>query len=258
MQINFWKYQGAGNDFIMVDNRNNQVDTNNLGLIQQLCSRKFGIGSDGIIFIENSEKSDFNMNFFNPDGSKSFCGNGSRCAVAYAKSIGIDKNEMSFDTIDGVHFATIENDSISIKMNDVDKVSQLDEATFADTGSPHYMKFCSDVSRVLVKEEGSKIRYSSTSKEEGVNVNFIQIIGENHIKVRTYERGVEDETLACGTGATACALSFLNKGADGKHLVRVDVGGGTLYIHAEKTGNEFKNIWLQGPAVAVFKGSVDV
>ncbi|MCH2234748.1 MAG: diaminopimelate epimerase [Crocinitomicaceae bacterium] len=258
MQINFWKYQGAGNDFIMVDNREKSIDSSNIEIVRKLCSRKFGIGSDGMIFIEPSDKADFTMNFFNPDGSKSFCGNGSRCAVAFAKFIGIDKDKMTFEAIDGLHYAEIKKDSISIKMHDVEKVNQLEEASFTDTGSPHYMKFCSDVSRVEVKEEGSKIRYSDQYKTEGVNVNFIQVLGENHIKVRTYERGVEDETLACGTGATACALSYLNKGIDGKHLVRVDVGGGTLYIHSEKNGNGFKNIWLQGPAIAVFKGSVDV
>lgn len=259
MLINFWKYQGAGNDFVMIDNRKPLFENISNDLVVQLCSRHFGIGSDGIVFLENSTEGDFNMNFFNPDGSQSFCGNGSRCTLAFANALGLPKkSRYKFEAIDGWHEGEITKDGFKIKMKDVQKVLKHKDFSFADTGSPHYMKYVNDVVRIEVKEEGAKIRYSDTYKKEGVNVNFIQVIGENHIKIRTYERGVEDETFACGTGATACALSYLNKGNDGQFLVKVDVKGGRLYIHATKKGNQFTDVWLEGPAIEVFKGSIDV
>ena len=259
--IQFYKYQGAGNDFIIIDNRFNLIsDSQKKDLAIKWCDRNFGIGSDGLIFIENTLESMFKMDFLNPDGSRSFCGNGSRCAVRFAidQEIIFD-NRTAFVAIDGEHFAQLkDNGMVEVEMHDVKKVKRIGDDCFVNTGSPHYVSFTDSVDELDVVKFGHKIRYSDQFKKEGTNVNFVEIVGDNHIKVRTYERGVENETLACGTGVTACALSYgvLNDIENGS--ISINAVGGDLKVRFIKTKTSFVNIWLEGPAEFVFKGEIDV
>lgn len=260
MIINFYKYQGAGNDFVIIDNRSKIISAKKEELAVQLCDRKFGIGSDGLIFIENAEKADFLVDFLNPDGSRSFCGNGSRCGVQFAADQGIfNGSKTSFMGIDGIHLAEVKTGAINVEMKNVDHVEQLDSDFFAETGSPHYVSYFESIETLDMINFGHEIRYSETYKEKGTNVNAVEIIGENHIRVRTYERGVENETLACGTGVTACALSYAVLNNLTKEHVDIDAEGGKLRVSFEKGNNSsFSNIWLEGPATLVFKGDVNV
>ena len=207
MKIKFDKYQGTGNDFIIIDNRNIHFDKNNIELVQHLCDRKFGIGSDGFILIENHAELDFDMIFFNPDGSQSFCGNGSRCAMAFAKELGLISDFAKFNSTDGYHEASINsNGLVKLKMHNVSNIEVSESHHYMDTGSPHYNCFEKNIDTIDVVARGREIRYNQRFKEIGTNVNFIEQLSRG-IKVRTYERGVENETLSCGTGVTACALS---------------------------------------------------
>lgn len=251
--IKFYKYQGTGNDFVMIDNREKVFDNQDLELVRKMCNRRFGIGADGLILIESSEKADFYVNYFNADGSKSFCGNGARCSVAFANYLGIIGNTTTFDAIDGLHEARLEAGLVHLKMGDVDKIDVASDYLFADTGSPHYMKFVEDLNDWDIYEFGRSIRYSEPYKKEGTNVNLIQ---ENQGKLilRTYERGVENETYSCGTGATAVALAFMYLQNLNSATVPVEVKGGALQIKAEKQGQGFQNIWLIGPGEKVFEG----
>ena len=255
--IEFTKYHGAGNDFIMIDNRSAHFKGDKVAFAQKWCSRRFGIGSDGMIFIEKWGDGDFNMDFYNPDGSQSFCGNGSRCAVAFAKSLEIIKNKAHFLAVDGEHQAQVEIEDFHIKMSDVFSIEQIGDDLFIDTGSPHYLIQCDNTDSLNVVSEGQLIRYSDRFKEEGVNVNFIEDIESQRIKLRTYERGVENETLACGTGATAAALSFAYRNELKKGEVNVQVKGGELKVKFDRMENGFTNVWLIGPAVEVYKGVID-
>lgn len=252
-KIEFHKYQGTGNDFIIIDDRREIFDLNNLDLIQKLCHRKFGIGSDGLILIRKHNTLDFSMIFYNPDGSKSFCGNGSRCAVQFVNDQQMfSKSEYSFEAIDGNHTGNIENDQVSISVNDLKECRKIGEDYFLNTGSPHYIKFVKEIEKVEVVEVGSKIRYSEAFKPSGTNVNFVEKINQ-HIKVRTYERGVENETLSCGSGVTASALSAALK----DNLIspiKVETPGGVLSVSFKKSGDHFSEIYLSGPAKFVFKG----
>ena len=251
----FYKYQGTGNDFVMIDNREGvyspTTEQNRL-----LCDRKFGIGADGLICLMPSDEYDFEMLYFNSDGNEStMCGNGGRCLVAFAKQLGIIENKATFNAIDGLHEATIdENNWVELKMTNVDTVEDNDSHFVLNTGSPHYIKFVEDVSQVDVYQEGKAIRYNERFNAEGINVNFVTITKDG-IDVVTYERGVEDETLSCGTGVTAAALAFsyLN---DEVSNVPIRTKGGNLAVKFEKSGNGFKNIWLCGPATYVFEGRV--
>ena len=257
--ISFYKYQGAGNDFIIIDNREKIISINKVNFAKKWCSRRFGIGSDGLIFIENQEGVDFLMEFYNPDGSRSFCGNGSRCAVAFAKELGIITNTAIFMAIDGKHKAEFVGDTVKIAMNQYGGIEQIGEDHFMDTGSPHYISYCGANDSRNIITYGKSIRYSDRFKEVGTNVNLINDLGNNHIEIRTYERGVENETLACGTGATACGLSYAAQNDLTKGIIDVDVKGGFLKIHFEQIENtdKFKNVWLEGPATFVFKGYVN-
>ena len=255
--IPFHKYQATGNDFILIDNRAGIFDANNLELVKKLCNRKFGIGSDGLILIENDDTTDFNMIFYNPDGSKSLCGNGSRCAVNFAKSIGIISSETTFIAFDGAHHASIKGEIVHLDMHDVQNVRHMADGMFIDTGSPHYTQFVAKVDGFDVVEEGRKIRYGGLFHQEGVNVNFIQVLNENEIFVRTYERGVEDETLSCGTGVTASAIAagFNNVGTN----VKIHTLGGVLGVkYLKGEDNNFTNVVLSGPAKKVFEGVVEI
>lgn len=257
--IEFFKYQGTGNDFILIDNRTGVVKADKVELAKKWCSRRFGIGSDGIIFIENAPGVDFKMDFYNPDGSQSFCGNGSRCAVAFAKWLGIIENKANFLAIDGNHDAEIEGETVKIAMHQYNGVRSIESDYFIDTGSPHYIHFQGQNESLDIVDYGRKIRYSEPYKQAGTNVNIVDELGADHIAVQTYERGVEAETFACGTGATACGLGYAFKHQLKNGKVAVDVKGGALTIHFE-AGNapdQFKNIWLEGPAKFVFKGELD-
>lgn len=253
MKIRFSKYQGTGNDFVMIDNRDGSV-SHGPELAARLCDRKFGIGADGLILLETSDTVDFDMIYYNADGSQSFCGNGSRCVVRFASSLGLIDHEATFTAIDGTHQARIEDGIVHLKMNDVADYERGDSYYFIDTGSPHYILYVDDLQEVDIVKEAQKIRYNDRFKEEGTNVNFVQRTPQG-LKLRTYERGVEGETLSCGTGVTAVALS----GAIGdgmKDLVKLESMGGSLEVRFARNGNGFTDIWLSGPAEEVFVGEV--
>jgi diaminopimelate epimerase len=259
MILTFYKYQGTGNDFVMVDNRQNIFSKNNTKLVARLCDRKFGIGADGLILLENSKIADFKMVYFNADGNTStMCGNGGRCLVAFAEYLGIISNRTTFEAIDGLHEASIENDSINLKMIDVDTVNQFDEHLFLDTGSPHHVTFVDTIKNVNVKISGHKIRYGAPYFEKGSNVNFVEKIDDNTFKVRTYERGVEDETLSCGTGVTAVAIASHKAKKTKNTTVIIETPGGILEVSFDFDNNTYKNVFLKGAATLVFKGEVQI
>jgi diaminopimelate epimerase len=254
VNLHFEKYQGTGNDFIMIDNRRQLIDAYSLP-IPALCDRKFGIGADGVIVIENHETVDFNMMYFNPDGSQSFCGNGSRCAVAFAHSLEIINNQTTFLSTDGIHEASFEGGEIALKMHDVADVITHKTAFELNTGSPHFITFVDDVSTVDIITEAHKIRYSDLYKAQGINVNFVERQA-GALKMRTYERGVEDETLSCGTGVTAAALAeaFSSQKIGKNQTIEILVEGGELSVKFSFDGTVFSNIYLIGPAKKTFTG----
>ena len=258
--VQFSKYQGAGNDFVIIDNRTHVIDDSvKEKLAIDLCNRKFGIGSDGLILIENSDNADFKMDFLNPDGTRSFCGNGSRCAVRFCQDNEvITTHQLSFEAIDGLHKAQFIDANVKIEMKNVDAVETNEESYFIHTGSPHYIQYFNNVEALNMIDFGRSIRYSDQYRTEGTNVNVVEELTPSHIKVRTYERGVEDETLACGTGVTACAISYALKHQIQSGLIKIDAVGGQLSVALTQTNGHFKNIWLQGPAEFVFKGEIDV
>ena len=250
----FSKYQGTGNDFILIDNRNHIFPENKSRLIPFLCDRKFGIGSDGLILIENHPEHDFEMIFYNPDGSQSFCGNGSRCAVAFANQLGIIDNKTTFLAIDGPHLATLIDQNVRVKMADSKLPEKYLNGQFIHTGSPHFIQYVSNIHNYPVFDEGKAIRNKSEIfGKGGTNVNFVEELAKGSVFVRTFERGVENETLSCGTGVTAVALVY---GFDkGLNSVMIETPGGKLKVDFEKDpGSGFKNIYLTGPAVQVFEG----
>lgn len=261
--LQFFKYQGTGNDFVMIDNRAAHFpDKGSVGedkvrnLIMKLCHRKFGIGADGLILIQDHPAVDFEMVYFNADGSQSMCGNGSRCAVRFASDLGIIEDKTTFMTIDGKHEAHLEEKLVHLKMNKVNQVKFLENDFFINTGSPHHIRFAKDVQHINVYEEGRKIRYNEMYHAAGTNVNFAEVINEKEIFVRTYERGVEDETLSCGTGVTAVALASSYKKMSSP--VTVKTLGGTLKVSYDTAReNVFDNIYLIGPAQKVFKGVIN-
>jgi diaminopimelate epimerase len=256
-KIPFFKYQATGNDFILIDNRDNTVE-HNVTLAQRLCDRKFGIGSDGLILIQNYDELDFEMVFYNPDGSQSLCGNGSRCAVNFANKLGVIGSKTTFKAYDGSHEAEILADgNVRLKMSDVQNVMHNTNGMFVDTGSPHMVVYVNDVKNTDVFQEGKVIRYSDPFKDAGVNVNFVEMIDENKVFVRTYERGVENETLSCGTGVTAAAIASESKGL--KSPIDIITKGGHLKVEFNRgDNNNFNEIYLIGPAVEVFKGFIDI
>lgn len=259
MKLHFYKYQGTGNDFIMIDNRALFFPKNNVNLIKKLCDRRFGIGADGLILLEPSEQHDFNMVYYNSDGNEgSMCGNGGRCLVAFAKQLGIISTETVFNATDGIHFASIENDIVSLKMIDVTSINDYTTHTFLNTGSPHHVHFCNSVAGINVKEEGAKIRYGAPYFKEGTNVNFVEIVNNDLLKVRTYERGVEDETLACGTGVTAVAIAAHKTQKTTKKNLTIEVLGGTLQVSFDNDGTLYSNVFLKGPALLVFEGTINL
>ena len=256
--MTFYKYQGTGNDFIIVDNRLQLIGKNDSKRIAQLCDRRFGIGADGFIRLENDKNSDFKMVYYNADGNEStMCGNGGRCTVAFAKFLGIINDVTEFVAIDGLHKAKIENEIIHLQMQDVSEIKSFKNHQFLDTGSPHHVEMVSDLKDFDVKRNGSKIRYGEPYNEAGSNVNFVEQESSDSFAVRTYERGVEDETLSCGTGVTAVALAMHNIGKTKSNTVRLKTEGGELKVTFTKNQNGYNNIWLIGPAQQVFKGEIE-
>ena len=259
MKVNFYKYQGTGNDFIIIDNRKNNISLSEMQ-INQLCNRKFGIGADGLMLLKNHPKLDFNMKYFNTDGKEStMCGNGGRCLVAFAKSLGLIDKEANFNANDGVHKATVnENNSISLQMQDVNDVKIVNTNYFLNTGSPHYVTFRDDIKNIDVYNRGREIRYSAEFSPEGTNVNFVEF-QEDKIFVKTYERGVENETLSCGTGVTASAISASIYSDSDKNSYDIITKGGYLNVSFKKQdSNTFSDVWLTGTATFVFKGEIEI
>ena len=260
MIIKFHKYQGTGNDFVMINNLSGNYDNLSIAQICQICDRRFGIGADGLIKINNHPTLDFEVDYYNADGSKSFCGNGARCAVMFAKSLGLSINSTNFLGIDGQHNAILdENDLVHLEMNDVQGIEILEDAYVLHTGSPHYVAFNKDLSHENIVSIGKEIRYSDLYRAQGINVNLMQVLEKNLISIATYERGVEDETLSCGTGATACAMvyAFANK-LEGKQLIEVKVKGGNLKVSfIASLDGEFTDVRLIGPANFVYQGEVN-
>lgn len=253
--ISFEKYQGAGNDFIIIDNRTGHFPKQDAQLISNMCRRRFGIGADGLILIENSTQAHFRMIYFNADGYEgSLCGNGARCAVQFAYRRGICPESVVFEAYDGMHNAEVLGEEVKLKMQDVLRIETMaEEACFLDTGSPHYVQWVKNLPAFPVVEEGRRIRYGEPFGQKGTNVNFIEQKAPGVIAIRTYERGVEDETYACGTGATAAALVAALQGM--APPIKVEALGGTLTVYFKRQSPEqFTDIYLQGPATFVFSG----
>ncbi|HEV7379877.1 MAG TPA: diaminopimelate epimerase [Dyadobacter sp.] len=259
MKITFYKYQGTGNDFVMIDDRDQNFPASK-ELIAALCHRRFGIGADGLILLQNDGQYDFRMVYFNADGAEgSMCGNGGRCFVRFAHDLGLFETSTTFIAVDGPHEATASADIIRLKMSPVHQVQLNDEYDFMNTGSPHYVTYVDNIKETDVVDIGKDIRYGPVfGPVGGTNVNFIQVLEENHLSVRTYERGVEDETYSCGTGVTACALSaHIREGWNSP--IAVETLGGPLQVAFNTTGdNQFDDIYLIGPALRVFEGEVNV
>lgn len=259
MQLTFYKYQGTGNDFVIIDNRKGEISLSQKQ-VAHLCDRRFGIGADGLMELRLEEGYDFKMVYYNADGHEgSMCGNGGRCITRFAHDSGISRSSYEFIASDGPHTSYIDqHDIIHLKMKNVDNVSIYNSYSFLNTGSPHVVKAIDNIMNYDVKEEGKAIRYNSYYKAEGVNVNFVERLDAHSIYVRTYERGVEDETFSCGTGVTASALLNAHNEVGFNH-VDVKTLGGSLYVEFDKTGEEqFENVWLCGPAKKVFEGAVEV
>lgn len=260
MKFEFYKFQGTGNDFILLDNRDNLYNDISQEQVTLLCDRHFGIGADGLMLLNHKEGYDFEMIYFNADGKPgSMCGNGGRCIVKFAAMLGIKKKEYSFLATDGVHDAEMDlNKEVSLKMKDVQEVNFLLNYFLLNTGSPHYVKYIKEAENIDVVTEGRKIRNSKLFVENGVNVNFVEVLSDDKIFVRTYERGVEAETLSCGTGVTASALISAHN-EKGFNRVEVKTIGGNLSVEFEKMSEtEFTDIWLSGPAEFVFSGEMNV
>lgn len=254
MAFEFYKYQGTGNDFVLIDNRQQQFPKNNTKQIAHLCNRKFGIGADGLILLEDHDSVDFTMVYYNSDGQpSSMCGNGGRCIVHFARHLGVITDSATFEAIDGMHSAQLDGDRVSLKMNDVDHITPGDGHVFLDTGSPHHVEMVTELDDYDVFAKGRQIR-QQVYGSAGSNVNFVEAKGDSDFKVRTYERGVEDETLSCGTGVTAVALAMHFQQKTTENQVRLHTPGGELTVTYTLTDSGYTDIYLEGPATQVFKG----
>jgi len=257
-KLTFFKYQGAGNDFILIDNRSGGFDRNNESLVHQLCDRRFGIGADGLMLLQAVENYDFEMVYYNADGKEgTMCGNGGRCIVAFARDLGIITHKTAFLAVDGEHIADITADQVNLGMIDVHQVDRDADAFVLNTGSPHYVTEVTNLQEFNVYQEGYAIRNNATyGKAGGINVNFIEAEGQGYF-LRTFERGVEDETYACGTGATAAAMAVaLSRDLTGAIEIPIRVVGGQLSIAFNRQGNNFTEVFLKGPATYVFQGEI--
>lgn len=258
MLLHFQKYQGTGNDFVLIDNRKGEINLTT-EQVHFLCHRRFGIGADGLMLLNKHTSLDFTMVYYNSDGNTStMCGNGGRCIVAFAQNIGAIENKTTFEGIDGPHDAIVNEDgTVSLKMIDVEEVEINPEFYYLNTGSPHYVRFVEGIEKYDVFTQGKEVRYNDRFNAVGTNVNFVEAIADG-IFVRTYERGVEDETFSCGTGVTASAISAglkLDKSATNFNITTL---GGKLNVRFQANGNGFNNIWLSGPAQHVFTGTIEL
>ncbi|TAK33891.1 MAG: diaminopimelate epimerase [Saprospiraceae bacterium] len=257
-KLPFFKYQGTGNDFVLVDNREGRVSPKDNQLIRTLCDRKFGVGADGLILMQNKAGFDFEMVYFNSDGSGStMCGNGGRCIVAFARYLNIIGDSCRFWAVGDAHDARINAQNwVELKMAGVERVEQGDGYFVLDTGSPHYVIFVEDIDDIHVVKSGQVIRYSDRFRKEGINVDFVEKTKDG-LLVATYERGVENETLSCGTGVTAAAISsYFASGEPGHYDVPIKTKGGDLQVKFDAIGSgAFQDVWLCGPAVQVFSGT---
>jgi diaminopimelate epimerase len=258
MNITFNKYQGAGNDFIIIDNREGLINPEDVNLINKLCDRRFGIGADGLILVSEVSNGDFEMKYFNSDGKPgSMCGNGGRCVAHFSRKSGIAGNKQKFLAFDGIHEASVENDIVRLQMADVSDYKIIDGSYFLNTGSPHYVVFTEGVEKMDVFNKGKKLRWAPEFAPDGTNVNFAEIINDT-LYLRTFERGVEDETLACGTGITASAIASVLSGRFVSAPVNVKARGGILKVEFAVKDGKVTNIWLTGPATFVFEGEIEV
>ncbi|MCW3083910.1 MAG: Diaminopimelate epimerase [Bacteroidetes bacterium] len=260
MTILFSKYEGTGNDFIIIDNRDLKFDRKKNELVKKLCDRRFGIGADGLMLLQNVQGYDFEMVYYNSDGNESsMCGNGGRCIVEFARALGLVKKTAFFLASDGEHEAVVNTGFISLKMNNVSKVELGADYSFLNTGSPHYVAFVNNVENFDVAGKGRAIRNNDRFKAEGTNVNFVEK-KYNDLFVRTYERGVEGETFSCGTGVTAAALvAALKSVSTTESFCDIKTLGGNLKVKFTKhPDNSFTDIWLEGPATFVFKGEITI
>ncbi|MEA1897091.1 MAG: diaminopimelate epimerase [Bacteroidota bacterium] len=263
MELQFEKYEATGNDFVMIDNRNSVFDEKDETKIKQICDRRFGIGADGLILIGEHENLDFEMKYFNSDGKEgTMCGNGGRCAAAFARKLKLSNSKhLFFKAIDGTHEAHITLNSIRLKMSDVSGADKIEKWCFLDTGSPHIVEFVNNLNEVNVKKKGREIRLHEKFRPAGVNVNFVEY-KEKIVHIRTYERGVENETFSCGTGSVAAAISvYLNfdshKTGKQKQEYEIQAPGGELKVSFETDEDSgYRNIWLEGPATHVFSGTI--
>jgi len=256
MKIQFYKYQGTGNDFIIIDNRTETFPKNNQALISKMCDRRFGIGADGLLLLEKHSEVDFTMLYFNADGNLgSMCGNGGRCMVHFAKFLNIIKEKTVFEAIDGLHKATINNGVVSLKMSDVSKVAVSLDKVFLDTGSPHHVQLVAGLNTFDVEKEGAAIRFGTYGKE-GANINFVEEIANHTFAVRTYERGVEAETLSCGTGVTAVAIALYETDKTTSNTITLNTKGGILEVTFNKTKEGcYSDVYLKGPTEQLFEGT---
>ena len=259
MEISFYKYEGTGNDFVMIDNRALIFPKEDYALVKNLCNRRFGIGGDGLILLEDDVDADFKMVYYNSDGNQSsMCGNGGRCIVGFAKQLGLITEHTVFSAVDGIHHATIFDDNIvSLQMSDVSDIAIQSDYVFLNTGSPHHVTLVEDLRSTDVKTIGSQIRYGQLYGVAGSNVNFVKQIDEASFAIRTYERGVEDETLSCGTGATAVAIAMHATGRSLANTIDIKVEGGKLEVSFVKKERAYTDVFLKGPATFVFKGSIE-
>lgn len=259
MLIQFYKYHGTGNDFILIDNRTHQYDQLTREQIKTLCTRRFGIGSDGLMLLKSHPEFDFEMDYYNSDGSGgTMCGNGGRCITAFAKKLNIIDSNAKFVASDGPHESFIDKTGmVKLKMVDVSAIEMNEGYSFLHTGSPHYVQFVNSVDDVNVYQTGKQIRNSEPYKKEGTNVNFVSQ-EKNGIAVRTYERGVEDETYSCGTGSVASAIAYYVKNKSKDTIVPVKTLGGNLTISFVENNMQFTEVFLQGPAEFVFKGEIEI
>ena len=256
MIIEFYKFQATGNDFIIIDDRENTFDIKDSHLIAALCERRMGIGADGLILLRNHHELDFEMIYFNSDGNKSsMCGNGGRCIVAFAEMLEIIENTTSFMAIDGEHKAKITKDGVYLKMLDVINIDDVGEGLVLDTGSPHYIEMTENLDSLDIIKEGRRVRYSSPYKENGINVNFVMCTDD--LEVRTYERGVEGETLSCGTGAVAASIAMHYTNYIDENIIDVKTKGGILNVSFEEFNGTYRDIWLAGDASMVYAGDFE-
>ena len=259
MIISFVKYQGTGNDFVVIDNRDSSFPIKDHTLIAQLCHRNYGIGADGFIAIESDTNSDFFMRYFNANGHEgSLCGNGSRCAIHYANSLGLTQKHVVFCAADGLHQAQFVGEEIALSLHDVSNWEIRDNDLFIDTGSPHHIAFVDDVAAVNVATSGAAIAHGAPYHADGTNVNFVEVIAADGLYVRTFERGVEAETLSCGTGVAAAAIGgHLSKRINAEKI-NVQTKGGVLTVSFSATSDKYESVVLQGPAIPVFSGKWEI